>query len=99
MICPYCGGKTKVVESRESGSETVRERWCVECFKGFYTTEMLSDTKSTRLKISRAVRRAKDASNRAGQVKAIKGDQKRGEETGQDGLRSGEVRESGRGED
>lgn len=91
MICPYCGGKTKVVESRESGAETVRERWCMECFKGFYTTEVLSDTTSTRLKISRAVRRIKDESRRAGQVEAIKGDPEGSEVSGEDGVRRGEV--------
>lgn len=89
MICPYCGGKTKVVESRESGAETVRERWCKECFKGFYTTEVLSDTKSTRLKISRAVRRIKDESRRAGQVEAVKGDPEGSEVSGEDGIRRG----------
>lgn len=91
MKCPYCGGKTKVVESRESGSETVRERWCVECFKGFYTTEVLSDTKSTRLKISRAVRRIKDESRRAGQVETVKGNPEGSEVSGEDGIRRGEV--------
>lgn len=91
MICPYCGGKTKVVESRESGAETVRERWCVECFKEFYTTEVMSDTKSTRLKISRAVRRIKDESRRAGQVEAVKGDPEGSEVSGEDGIRRGEV--------
>ena len=91
MICPYCGGKTKVVESRESGAETVRERWCVECFKEFYTTEVVNDTKSTRLKISRAVRRIKDESRRAGQVEAVKGNPEGSEVSGEDGIRRGEV--------
>lgn len=89
MICPYCGGKTKVVESRESGAETVRERWCVECYKEFYTTEVLSDTKSTRLKISRAVRRIKDESRRAGQVETVKGNPEGSEVSGEDGIRRG----------
>lgn len=91
MICPYCGGKTKVVESRESGAETVRERWCVECYKEFYTTEAVSDTTSTRLKISRAVRRIKDESRRAGQVEAVKGNSEGSEVSGEDGVRRGEV--------
>lgn len=91
MICPYCGGKTKVVESRESGAETVRERWCVECYKEFYTTEVMSDTKSTRLKISRAVRRIKDESRRAGQVETVKGNPEGSEVSGEDGIRFGEV--------
>jgi len=91
MICPYCGGKTKVVESRESGAETVRERWCVKCYKEFYTTEVMSDTKSTRLKISRAVRRIKDESRRAGQVETVKGNPEGSEVSGEDGIRRGEV--------
>lgn len=67
MKCPYCGGTTRVINSRESGGETLRERLCIVCFKDFYTTEALSETKATRLRINRAVTEAKKrASDRNG---------------------------------
>lgn len=45
MTCLYCGGKTKVVESRNSVEEVIRRRKCLECGKLLYTAERDIDYK------------------------------------------------------
>ena len=39
MICPICGGKTKVVMTRSSVDEIIRVRKCCDCKKRFFTSE------------------------------------------------------------
>jgi transcriptional regulator NrdR family protein len=39
MTCLYCGGPTKVIESRGSSEEVIRRRKCLKCRKLFYTAE------------------------------------------------------------
>lgn len=50
MICPYCDGKTKVVDSRETGWRTRRKRVCLSCGHDFYTIEILRDMNEPRRK-------------------------------------------------
>lgn len=45
MTCLYCGGSTKVIESRSSTEEVIRRRKCLDCGKLFYTAERDIDYK------------------------------------------------------
>lgn len=38
MMCPYCGGDSKVVETRCDGRQ-IRRRKCKDCRRLFYTLE------------------------------------------------------------
>lgn len=40
MICPICGGKTKVKDSRERKKSTYRSRQCLECGNIYATYEV-----------------------------------------------------------
>lgn len=42
MMCPYCGGDSKVVETRCDGRQ-IRRRKCLDCCKLFYTLETVCD--------------------------------------------------------
>ena len=44
MICPNCGKRLKVMNTRssENGTKTVRALFCGKCLKHFYTTETFS---------------------------------------------------------
>ena len=39
MLCPYCGEKTKVKESRQIDYKIIRQRVCTVCKKMFCTEE------------------------------------------------------------
>jgi transcriptional repressor NrdR len=39
MICPVCGGETKVVDSRPSNDSVRRRRECLDCGVRFDTLE------------------------------------------------------------
>lgn len=39
MECPYCGGSSKVIESRKIEMNVFRVRSCSVCKKRFYTEE------------------------------------------------------------
>ena len=39
MVCPHCGGKTKVMETRDWENTVVRRRKCKACGQLFYTEE------------------------------------------------------------
>jgi transcriptional regulator NrdR family protein len=44
MKCPRCGSlKTKVMDSRKRDGLTRRARSCEDCYKWFYTVEILED--------------------------------------------------------
>ena len=44
MKCPRCGSlKTKVIDSRKRNGLTRRARSCEDCYKWFYTVEILED--------------------------------------------------------
>lgn len=40
MTCPYCGGDTKVIDSRPSEDSVHRRRECLVCKERFSTTEI-----------------------------------------------------------
>jgi hypothetical protein len=40
MICPTCGGATRVIDSRKAARQIRRRRECKECGKRFTTIEM-----------------------------------------------------------
>jgi transcriptional repressor NrdR len=42
MKCPYCGGKTKVVDSRSAGEGIRRRRECLVCGQRFTTYERVA---------------------------------------------------------
>lgn len=39
MTCPYCGGKSRVVDTRHNPDCTIRRYRCTECHSRFYTEE------------------------------------------------------------
>lgn len=39
MVCPYCGGKGKVMDCASDGEVTVRRHKCLECGQNFCTKE------------------------------------------------------------
>lgn len=45
MICPKCGGKTRVTDNSHNNqeNETYRQRFCVDCSHVFYTAEIEVD--------------------------------------------------------
>lgn len=43
MICPKCGGKTTVKETRSRDAQTIRRRQCLKCGKTFITRESAID--------------------------------------------------------
>ena len=43
MICPVCGGDTKVTETRKDCKSVHRRRYCPSCLHSFFTTETESD--------------------------------------------------------
>lgn len=43
MTCPYCGEKTRVVDSRTQEDSKYRRRECVECKHRFSTVEIDAD--------------------------------------------------------
>ena len=43
MLCPYCKGKTEVVDSRFKGDKIKRRRECVKCHYRFNTYELYAD--------------------------------------------------------
>ena len=43
MICPKCGGKTTVKETRSKDDYTIRRRQCLKCSKTFITKESAID--------------------------------------------------------
>ena len=43
MICPNCGGKTKVQETRTDGELVIRHRKCPGCKLRFRTAEAVDD--------------------------------------------------------
>ena len=40
MMCPKCGGDTRVVDSRSDGRR-IRKRKCCDCGKTFHTIEVI----------------------------------------------------------
>lgn len=40
MTCPYCGGNTKVIDSRPNEDSVHRRRECLICKERFSTTEI-----------------------------------------------------------
>lgn len=51
MICPKCGGKTKVCKTLfQNDSNTLRrERWCMECGLHFTTLETIIEEERIRM--------------------------------------------------
>ena len=43
MRCPYCSGKSKVLDSQECGDSRIRWRECKDCGRDFYTREAVTD--------------------------------------------------------
>lgn len=41
MLCPDCGNKTKVIDSRTDGKCVLRRRKCVKCGLVFFTSESI----------------------------------------------------------
>lgn len=39
MVCPICGGKSRILEVRSDGESTYRRRKCLECGETYYTSE------------------------------------------------------------
>ena len=39
MLCPHCGSKTKVMDSRSNGKSVFRRRKCNKCGAIFFTSE------------------------------------------------------------
>lgn len=39
MVCPYCGGKGKVMDCASDGEVTVRRHKCFECKQNYFTKE------------------------------------------------------------
>lgn len=48
MICPYCGGVIKVVDSRANKDTVVRRRQCLSCKKLIKTKEIIITDKEYR---------------------------------------------------
>lgn len=48
MICPCCGGVTKVVDSRANKDTVVRRRQCLSCNKLIKTKEIIITDKEYR---------------------------------------------------
>ena len=55
MICPYCGGFTKVLDSRETDDSVRRRRECRECGLRFSTTEIDLQLYDKRMEESRSI--------------------------------------------
>lgn len=53
MICPVCGGKITVFDSRSSKHEIIRKRKCVACKKVFYTSEKQIDEETGKQMINK----------------------------------------------
>ena len=51
MLCKYCGGATKVMETSKLVDEVYRRRKCVECGKISYTVENDCDDNTGELMI------------------------------------------------
>lgn len=51
MVCPNCGGKTKVKESRADSDVIYRRRRCIDCNYIFYTEEV--DSESAKAELNR----------------------------------------------
>ena len=43
LLCPVCGGKTEVLDSRSDCESVKRKRKCLECGYRFYTVEIDED--------------------------------------------------------
>ena len=44
MVCPKCGGKVGVVDTKTSpGNNVYRRRYCKDCFHSFFTVERQID--------------------------------------------------------
>lgn len=43
MVCPHCGGKTKVVDSRAMDNTVIRRRRCDKCGQNTYTEERMME--------------------------------------------------------
>lgn len=48
MICPYCGGVVKVVDSRSNKDTVVRRRQCLSCNRLIKTKEIIITDKEYR---------------------------------------------------
>lgn len=46
MVCPKCGGKTKVTDSSPTEKKVYRRRKCVECGHVFATAESYADIRN-----------------------------------------------------
>lgn len=55
MLCPVCGGSSRVTNSRSDCDGVYRRRRCKECDHLFYTTETDSDG-SDLLRIEKLIR-------------------------------------------
>lgn len=51
MVCPKCGGKVGVVDTKtSSGNNVYRRRYCKDCFHAFFTVErQIPDTPEFRV--------------------------------------------------
>jgi len=52
MVCPECGGKTKVIKTAKYKKSVLRERICRNCRYKIYTTETESDYLVTRRQLN-----------------------------------------------
>lgn len=43
MLCPFCGGETKIIDSACDGKTTYRVRKCKKCKKRFSAVEQMVD--------------------------------------------------------
>lgn len=49
MICPNCGGQTKVPMTMPNDASVQRQRKCKRCGHVFYTSETISDGKEFKM--------------------------------------------------
>lgn len=56
MKCPYCGGKTKILESRQQIERFKRRHECFECKKRFSTYEITKEKYDEIIKYKKIVK-------------------------------------------
>lgn len=71
MTCPYCGGDTKVIDSRPSEDSVHRRRECLVCKKRFSTVEIdlqmydkISDTTLITVEVNELLEQIKNNINK-----------------------------------
>ena len=53
MVCPECGGETRVINSVAVKDCVLRERMCTQCHFKTYTTEKETEWTATRKRLNR----------------------------------------------